>query len=69
MKLKIMSESHWCFMVGVILIQLKLRRHNYNPYMTLGSGYESDVLVKARVALQRTVENLMNQYGSEGKAW
>jgi ketose-bisphosphate aldolase len=44
-------------------------KNNYNPYMTLGSGYESDVLVKARVALQKTVENLMNQYGCEGKAW
>jgi ketose-bisphosphate aldolase len=43
-------------------------KSDYNPYMTLGSGYESDVLVKARIALQRTVEDLMNQYGSEGKA-
>lgn len=43
-------------------------KKDYNPYMILGSGYDSDVLIKARIALQKTIEDLIHQYGSEGKA-
>ena len=41
---------------------------DYNPYDVIGSGMDGDVLTVARVALQRTVEDLMRLYGSAGKA-
>ncbi len=41
---------------------------DYDPYLVIGSGMEGDVLTLARVALQRTVEDLMRLYGSAGKA-
>ena len=41
---------------------------DYNPYHVIGSGMDGDVLTVARVALQRTVEDLMRLYGSAGKA-
>jgi fructose-bisphosphate aldolase class II len=42
---------------------------DYNPYETLGSGLEADVLAVGRLALQETVEDLMRLFGSAGKAW
>lgn len=42
-------------------------RH-YNPYEIVGSGLDGDVLVAARVALQRTVEEFMQLFGSAGRA-
>lgn len=41
---------------------------HYNPYEIVGSGLDTDVLVTARVALQRTVEELMQLFGSVGRA-
>ena len=41
---------------------------NYNPYEILGSGLEADVLMAGRLALQRKVEELMQLFGSAGKA-
>lgn len=40
----------------------------YNPYEVLGSGLENDVLMAGRLALQRKVEELMQLFGSAGKA-
>jgi fructose/tagatose bisphosphate aldolase len=40
----------------------------YNPYEVMGSGLPPDVLAAARLALQRTVEELMRLFGSAGKA-
>jgi len=40
----------------------------HNPYEVIGSGLPADVLVAGRLALQRTVEDLMHLFGSAGKA-
>ena len=40
----------------------------YNPYEVIGSGLSEDVLIAGRVALQREVEELMQIFGSAGKA-
>jgi len=37
---------------------------DYNPYDVVGSGLDSDVLAVGRVALQKTVEDLMHLFGS-----
>ncbi len=41
---------------------------DYNPYDVLGSGFASDVLVAGRMAMQAVVEDLMQLFGSAGKA-
>jgi len=41
---------------------------DYNPYEVIGSGMDSDILVAGRLALQKTVEDLMHLFGSSGKA-
>lgn len=41
---------------------------DYNPYEVVGSGLVSDVLTAGRLALQKTVEELMVVFGSAGKA-
>ena len=40
----------------------------YNPYEVIGSGLSADVLMAGRVALQREVEELIQLFGSAGKA-
>jgi ketose-bisphosphate aldolase len=40
----------------------------YNPYEVIGSGLENDIFAMGRVALQKTVEDLMYVFGSAGKA-
>ena len=40
---------------------------DYNPYDVVGSGLDSDVLAIGRVALQKTVEDLMHLFGSAGR--
>ena len=40
----------------------------YNPYQVMGSGMSGDVLIEARVALQRVLEDYMRLFGSAGKA-
>jgi ketose-bisphosphate aldolase len=40
----------------------------YNPYQVVGSGLESDVLIFARVELQKEIEGLMKLFRSKGKA-
>lgn len=40
---------------------------DYNPYDVIGSGLARDVLTAGRVALQKTVEDLMRVFGSERK--
>ena len=40
----------------------------YNPYKVMGSGLDGDVLVTARLALRDVVVDLMNLFGSAGKA-
>lgn len=40
----------------------------YNPYEVIGSGLESDVLTTGRLALQVKVHELMELFGSCGKA-
>ncbi len=39
-----------------------------NPYEIIGSGFSSDINVKARIAVQNIIENFMLQYGSNNKA-
>ena len=39
----------------------------YNPYDVVGSGSDGDVLVAGRLALQKTVQDLMELFGSIGK--
>ena len=39
-----------------------------NPYELIGSGFERDVLVGGRVAMQHKVEELMRLFGSAGRA-
>ncbi len=41
---------------------------DYNPYMTVGSGLEPDILVKARLSVSKVVEKFMQEYNSTGKA-
>jgi len=41
---------------------------SYNPYEVVGSGLESDVLIQARLALQKVIEDFMLLLGSAGKA-
>lgn len=41
---------------------------DYNPYEVMGSGLSQDVLTVARVALQKTVEEWMQLFGSAGRA-
>ena len=41
---------------------------DYNPYDVVGSGLDKDVLAAGRAALKKTVEDLMLQSGSAGKA-
>jgi fructose/tagatose bisphosphate aldolase len=41
---------------------------DYNPYDVLGSGSPQDVLTAGRIAMQKTVEELMIVFGSAGKA-
>jgi fructose/tagatose bisphosphate aldolase len=40
----------------------------YNPYDVIGSGLKDDVLVSGRIALQKTVQDLMELFGSTNKA-
>jgi fructose/tagatose bisphosphate aldolase len=40
----------------------------YNPYLVMGSGLDGDVLLAARRALRDVVVDLMNLFGSTGKA-
>lgn len=40
----------------------------YNPYITIGSGLNGDVLMAARLALRDVVVDLMKLFGSAGKA-
>jgi len=40
---------------------------DYNPYEVIGSGLAEDVLTAGRIALQKTVEDLMQLFGSAGK--
>ena len=40
---------------------------DYNPYDVVGSGLDNDVLAVGRVALQKTVEDLMYSFGSAGR--
>lgn len=39
-----------------------------NPYEVIGSGLKDDVLIRARLAMQRDVEVLMALFGSAGRA-
>jgi len=39
-----------------------------NIYEVIGSGFKEDILVKARLEVQRTVEKYIQLYGSAGKA-
>ena len=39
-----------------------------NPYEVVGSGFEKDINVKARIELQKAIEMFMMQYGSNNKA-
>ena len=41
---------------------------DFNPYKVIGSGTYEDILNIARIALQKTVENLMDLFGSSNKA-
>ena len=41
---------------------------HYNPYDVMGSGFASDVLTVARMAMQERVEDMMRLFGSAGKA-
>jgi fructose-bisphosphate aldolase class II len=41
---------------------------DYNPYEVVGSGGDGDVLVAARAALRKTVEDFMVAFGSAGRA-
>lgn len=41
---------------------------DYNPYQVIGSGLPEDVLTAGRIALQKTVEDLMRLFGSAGNA-
>jgi fructose/tagatose bisphosphate aldolase len=41
---------------------------DYNPYEVVGSGLQKDVLTAGRVALQKTVQELMSLFGSTGRA-
>ena len=43
-------------------------QEGYNPYEVIGSGLRADVLMAGRIALQREVEELMQTFGSTGKA-
>ena len=44
-------------------------KENYNPYKVIGSGLDQDVLVKAKMSMQRVVEELMILFGSAGKMY
>ncbi|MCD4670984.1 MAG: class II fructose-bisphosphate aldolase, partial [Actinomycetia bacterium] len=39
-----------------------------NVYEVIGSGFKEDILIKARIEVQRTVEKYMQLYRSAGKA-
>jgi ketose-bisphosphate aldolase len=39
-----------------------------NPYEVVGSGFASDINTCARIAVQKTIENFIIQYGSKNKA-
>lgn len=41
--------------------------NEYNPYDVVGSGLDGDVLVAGRIALQKTVQDLMELFGSTNK--
>ncbi len=41
---------------------------HYNPYDVIGSGFSTDVLTTARLALQETTEGMMRLFGSAGRA-
>jgi ketose-bisphosphate aldolase len=41
---------------------------DYNPYEVVGSGLERDVLTAGRMALQKTVQELMAVFGSVGRS-
>lgn len=41
---------------------------DYNPYEIIGSGFARDVMAIGRIALQKTVEDLMRLFGSSGRA-
>lgn len=43
-------------------------KKDYNPYRLIGSGLEHDILIKARISMQKAVEKLMILFGSAGKA-
>ncbi len=41
---------------------------DYNPYEVIGSGFSKDVLTAGRITLQKTVENLIQIFGSAQRA-
>ena len=44
-------------------------KEEYNPYKVIGSGLDQDVLIKAKMSMQKAVEVLMVLFGSAGKAF
>ncbi len=50
-----------------ILIKSCSEINDYNPYKLIGSGLEHDILIKARVSMQKSVEKLIILFGSAGK--
>jgi fructose-bisphosphate aldolase, class II len=40
---------------------------NYNPYEIIGTGNDVDILNKARISLQKRIEQYMELFGSKGR--
>lgn len=40
---------------------------DYNPYKVVGSGTKSDIITAGRIALQKTVEEMMHLFGSANR--
>ncbi|MCL5071153.1 MAG: class II fructose-bisphosphate aldolase [Actinobacteria bacterium] len=46
-----------------------LEINDYNPYKVIGSGLDQDVLVKAKISMQKAVEACMTLFNSTDKAF
>jgi fructose/tagatose bisphosphate aldolase len=66
-KINVGSALKQAYFEGTCRACQAVNKEAYNPYEVVGSGLESDILVAGRLALRRTVEELMRVFGSAGR--
>ena len=66
-KINVGSVVKQAYFEGIWRACQEVNKEAYNPYEVIGSGFEGDILVAGRLAMQKTVEELMHVFGSAGR--